>query len=66
MNIMDQKPRHWNCLSWRVGLANPPLKDTYISPGHMKGYVLRARVAREKVIYWQSEMRETLLRCPGT
>lgn len=25
MNIMDQKIKHWDCLIWRVGLANPPL-----------------------------------------
>jgi len=48
-------------LSWGVGPANFPLTDAYISPGHMKGYVLRARVAREKFVYWQSEMREILL-----
>lgn len=53
MNIMNQQTKYWNCLSWRVGLANPRLKDTYIiSLGHMKGYALRARVAREKCIYW--------------
>lgn len=36
MNIMGQKIRYWDCLSWRVGLANPLLTDIYIKPGYIK------------------------------
>lgn len=48
-------------MSWGVGPAHLLLTDAHVSPGHVKGYVLSARVAREKFVYWQREMREIVL-----